>query len=226
MDASAEERYTSQLDAMLADIARLTRETAAETGRSELNTRVLDAVARVPRHLLVPPDQRAHAYENRPLAIGSGQTISQPFMVAVMTDLLDVKRADKVLEIGTGSGYQTAVLAELGARVYTIEIAEELGREAQKRLRELGYQNVVSRIGDGREGWAEHAPFDHVLVAAASSDTPGALLEQLRTGGNLVMPIGADSTCQTLYLIRKDPGGEFSKRAMFAVRFVPLTGGR
>src|SRR6185503_7082450 len=180
MDASAQDRYAAERKEMLEDIARITRESRSETGRAALSDRVMAALSRVPRHRLVPPSEEAHAYRNRPLSIGLGQTISQPFIVALMTDLLDVKVGDKVLEIGTGSGYQSAVLAELGARVYTIEIVEPLGREAAARLTELGYRNVATRIGDGYLGWPEYAPFDSIVVTAAARAVPPALVEQLK----------------------------------------------
>jgi len=225
MDASAQDRYAAERKAMLEDIARITRESRSETGRAALSEHVMAALARVPRHRLVPPSEEAHAYRNRPLSIGLGQTISQPFIVALMTDLLDVKPGEKVLEIGTGSGYQAAVLAELGAKVYTIEIVEPLGREAAKRLAELGYGAVNTRIGDGYRGWPEEAPFDSVIVTAAATDVPPALTEQLKVGGKMVIPIGASQGVQTLYLIEKHADGKLSRRAVLAVRFVPMTGG-
>jgi len=152
---------------LLEDVARMARETGAETGRTTLNPRVMEALGRVARHRLVPADDEGQAYRNSPLSIGFGQTISQPFIVALMTDLLELKAGDKVLEVGTGSGYQAAVLAELGARVYTTEIIEELGRAAQERLSALGYDAIVLRIGDGSAGWPEQAPFDGIVVTAA-----------------------------------------------------------
>jgi protein-L-isoaspartate(D-aspartate) O-methyltransferase len=159
------------------------------------------------------------------LAIGSGQTISQPFIVALMTDLMDVKPADNVLEIGTGSGYQAAVLSELARAVYTIEIVEPLGRDAAERLKRLGYRNVLAKIGDGYQGWPEYAPFDSIVVTAAAREVPPALIEQLKPGGRLVIPVGSQFGAQTLYLIEKQQDGNVTKRAMLAVRFVPLTGG-
>jgi protein-L-isoaspartate(D-aspartate) O-methyltransferase len=220
---AADDRYASERKQMLDDIARTTRDTRAETGRAELSPRVMEAIARVPRHKLVPAGDEANAYQNRPLSIGLGQTISQPFIVALMTDLLDAKPGDKILEVGTGSGYQAAVLAELGANVYTIEILEPLGREAAARLAQLGYKNVVTRIGDGYRGWPEQAPFDSIIVTAAAPDVPPALVEQLRPGGKLVIPVGQSSGAQTLYLIEKLKEGAFNRRAVLAVRFVPLT---
>jgi protein-L-isoaspartate(D-aspartate) O-methyltransferase len=183
----------------------------------------MEALARVPRHRLVPAGEVGHAYRNSALSIGLGQTISQPFIVALMTDLLDVKTGDKILEVGTGSGYQAAVLAELGANVYTIEIVEPLGREAAARLAELGYRNVVTRIGDGFRGWPEQAPFDSIIVTAAPPEVPPALIEQLKPGGRLVIPLGQSGATQTLYVIEKLKDGGVNRRAVLAVRFVPFT---
>ena len=224
MDADAQDRYAADKRAMLDDIARTTRETASETGRAALSDRVMQALARVPRHRRVSPGDERVAYRNQPLSIGSGQTISQPFIVALMTDLLDLKPGDKVLEIGTGSGYQAAVLAEAGAKVYSIEIVEPLGREAAKRLKELGYA-VETRIGDGYQGWPEHAPFDSIIVTAAPADVPPELTRQLKPGGRLVIPLGPQLGAQTLYVIEKRADGSVNRRPVLAVRFVPLTGG-
>ena len=225
MDADAQERYAAERKAMLDDIARTTRETAAETGRAALSPRVMDALSRVPRHRLVQASDERLAYRNQPLSIGLGQTISQPFIVALMTDLLEVQPGDRVLEIGTGSGYQAAVLAELGAKVFTIEIVEPLGREAAKRLKELGYSNIETRIGDGYQGWPEHAPFDSIIVTAAPADVPPELTRQLKPGGRLVIPLGPQLGTQTLYLIEKRADATLTRRPVLAVRFVPLTGG-
>ena len=224
MDAAGQDRYAAERKEMLEDIARTTRETRSETGRAELSPHVMEAIGRVPRHRLVPLGEQGSAYRNRPLAIGLGQTISQPFIVALMTDLLDARPGDKILEVGTGSGYQAAVLAELGARVYTIEILEPLGREAATRLAELGYKSVVTRIGDGYRGWPEQAPFDSIIVTAAPRDVPPALVEQLKVGGKLVIPLGESGGAQTLYVVTKQPDGTTTRRPVLAVRFVPLTG--
>jgi protein-L-isoaspartate(D-aspartate) O-methyltransferase len=224
MDASAQDRYAAERKAMLEDIASLTFQTRGETGREVLSTRVLEAIDRVPRHQLVPAAAVPQAYRNSPISIGLGQTISQPFIVALMTDLLNVKGGDKVLEIGTGSGYQAAVLAELGATVYTIEIVEQLGREAAQRLAGLGYGNVITRVGDGQRGWPQAAPFDSIIVTAASPEVPGSLTRQLKTGGRLVIPLGSQHGTQTLYLMEKQPDGTLTRSAILAVRFVPLTG--
>lgn len=225
MDASAQDRYAVERKQMLEEIARTTRETQVETGRSALSERVMAALGRVPRHRLVPPGEEPHAYRNRPLAIGLGQTISQPFIVALMTDLLDVRPGDKVLEIGTGSGYQAAVLAELGAQVYTIEILEPLAKEAATRLAGLGYSKIATRVGDGHRGWPEQAPFDSIIVTAAATEIPPALVEQLKVGAKLVIPVGASQGVQTLYLLEKQPDGKVTRREILSVRFVPLTGG-
>ena len=225
MDAQAQDRYAADRKAMLDDIARTTRETASETGRATLSDAVMKALARVPRHRLVSASDERFAYRNQPLSIGLGQTISQPFIVALMTDLLEVKAGDKVLEIGTGSGYQAAVLAELGAKVFTIEIVEPLGREAATRLKALGYSSVETRIGDGYRGWPEQAPFDSIIVTAAPSDVPPELTRQLKPGGRLVIPLGPQLGAQTLYVVDKREDGSVTRRAVLAVRFVPLTGG-
>ncbi len=223
MTAAAQDPYAAQRMRMLEEIARHTRETRLETGRAALSERVMAAMAKVPRHRFVQAIEERSAYHDRPLPIGSGQTISQPFIVALMTDLMDVKPADKVLEIGTGSGYQAAVLAELAATVYTIEIVEPLGREAAERLRALGYRNIVVKIGDGYQGWPEHAPFDSIMVTAAAREVPQPLIDQLKPGGRLVIPVGSQSGGQTLYLMEKQLDGQISRRAVLAVRFVPLT---
>ena len=224
MDSSAQDRFEAERRQMVDEIARIARETQRETGRASLSPRVMDAMRRVQRHRLVPRGEQANAYRDSPLAIGLGQTISQPFIVALMTDLAEVKPGDKVLEVGTGSGYQAAVLAELGARVYTIEIVEPLGREAAARLAELGYTGVSTRIGDGYAGWPEHAPFDSIVVTAAARNVPPALVEQLKPGGRLVIPVGESGGAQTLYAIDKKPDGKTDRRAVLGVRFVPLTG--
>jgi protein-L-isoaspartate(D-aspartate) O-methyltransferase len=224
MDANAQDRYDAERKAMLDEIARTTAETRNETGRAKLSDRVMEALRRVPRHRLVPAGEETRAYRNQPLSIGLGQTISQPFIVALMTDLLEVKPGDKVLEVGTGSGYQAAVLAELGASVYTIEILDALGREAAARLKALGYASVSTRIGDGYRGWPEHAPFDSIIVTAAPRDVPPALVEQLKVGGRLVIPLGESGDVQNLYVMQKQPDGKLARKPVLAVRFVPFTG--
>jgi protein-L-isoaspartate(D-aspartate) O-methyltransferase len=224
MGAGAQDDHAAQRRQMAGEIACMTRDTRLETGRAALGERTMAAMAKVPRHLFVPPGSERDAYSNRPLAIGLGQTISQPFIVALMTDLMEPEPTDRVLEIGTGSGYQAAVLAELAGTVYTVEIVEPLGREAPTRFRTLGYRNIISRIGDGHQGWAEHAPFDAIMVTAAARELPAALMAQLKPGGRLVIPIGMPSGVQTLYLYNKGADGSWTRRAVLAVRFVPLTG--
>lgn len=221
--AASQDAYTVPHKQMLDDIERLVRETQRETGRSALSERVRAALAKVPRHRFVPPDEERSAYHNRPLPIGSGQTISQPFIVALMTDVMEIKPTDRVLEIGTGSGYQAAVLAELAHTVYTIEIIESLAREAAARFKTLGYRNIIAKAGDGYQGWPEHAPFDSIMVTAAARDIPQPLIDQLKPGGRLVIPIGSQLGGQTLVVVEKQPDGKLSKRDILAVRFVPLT---
>jgi len=218
-----QDAYAAQRRAMVGTIAAIAVESRSETGREHLSDSVMAAMAKVPRHRFVPAEIEAIAYANRPLPIGYGQTISQPFIVALMTDLAEIQPADKVLEVGTGSGYQAAVLAELAHKVYTIEIVEPLGREAAQRLQALGYRNVVTKIGDGYGGWPENAPFDAIIVTAAASKVPAPLIEQLKPGGRLAIPTGGRSGVQTLWLIRKNQDGTVTRRAVLAVRFVPLT---
>ena len=223
--ASAQDNYTAARAKMVDEIAAMARDTAAETGRSAFSFRVMNAMARVERQRFVAQGDEAYAYRNSPLGIGNGQTISQPYIVALMTDLLDLNGGEKVLEIGTGSGYQAAVLAELAAAVYTIEIIEPLGRVAAQRLSAAGYRNVVTRIGDGYQGWPEAAQFDAILVTAAALAVPPALIDQLKPGGKLVIPVGSQGSHQELLMITKAADGRTQTRRVLAVRFVPLTGG-
>ena len=192
-----------------------------ELGKAALDARVLAAMLRVPRHLFVPEPLAGLSYDDRPLPIGFDKTISQPFMCALMTDLLDLAPGDAVLEVGTGLGYQTAILAELAAQVWSVEIVEELAEGAETRLVQLGYGNLEIRVGDGSRGWVEHAPYDKILVAAASEEVPEALLEQLKPGGRLVMPLGPESA-QELTLLGKGGDGEIRKRGILPVRFTRL----
>ena len=198
-------------------------ETRSETGLGAMSPAVRNALGKVERHRLVPPGEASRAYRNYPLPIGSGQTISQPFIVALMTEFMDVKPDDRVLEIGTGSGYQAAVLAELAKTVYTIEIIEALAQVAAARFQTLGYRNIVTRTGDGWHGWPEQAPFDAIMVTAAGKDIPQPLLDQLKPGGRLVIPVGSQSGAQTLMVVEKKPDGTTSRRNILGVRFVPLT---
>ena len=228
MDAQAQDGYELQRKRMVEEIAALTRETRGETGRAAFSERVMAAMAKVPRHEFVPDGEKRNAYANRPLPLGLGQTISQPYIVALMTDLMGVKPGDRVLEIGTGSGYQAAVLSEVAGTVYTVEIVEPLAREAQERFTRLGYRNIVARTGDGYRGWPEHAPFDSIMVTAAPREVPQPLIDQLRPGGRLVVPVGSQASGQSLLLIEKQADGTVTRRHVLAVRFVPLTdkGGR
>ena len=220
--SAADDPYSSQRMRMMAEIAAIARETDGATGRPTLRKAVMSVMARVPRHRFVPLLQQPFAYENRALPIGEGQTISQPFLVALMTDLLDPKLGDTVLEVGTGSGYQAAVLAELVAKVYTIEIVEPLGRQAMQLLKDLGYSNVQARIGDGYNGWPEAAPFDSIIVTAAPAEIPTPLIDQLKRGGRMVIPGGA-SDMQYLLLVEKLADGTTTTKRTLPVRFVPFT---
>src|SRR5690606_24349151 len=212
-----------QRNAMVDDIARMARALSRNTGKDELDERVLRAMAKVPRHEFAPEAFRARAYENRPLPIGEGQTISQPFIVALMTDLAGVDAHSVVLEIGTGAGNQAAILAGLAGRVQTIEIVEPRGRRAAETLERLGYDNVFVRIGDGYRGWPEAAPFDAIVVTAAPDEVPRPLLEQLAPRGRLVIPVGAPGAVQSLRLIEKDAEGRLTERDVLPVAFVPFT---
>jgi protein-L-isoaspartate(D-aspartate) O-methyltransferase len=200
------------------------RDTSLYLDKEALDPRVMTAIARVPRHEFVPAAQRPRAYINRPLPIGHGQTISQPYIVALMSDLIKPQADDRVLELGTGSGYQAAILAELTGQVYSMEIIEVLGEQATERLSRLGYDNVTTRIGDGYYGWEEHAPFDAIVVTAAASHVPPPLVAQLKPGGRMVIPVGSRFLTQQLVLIEKDPGGQLITRQILPVKFVPLTG--
>ncbi len=204
--------------------ARMVREQLAAPGRDITNARVLEVMGRVPRHEFVPAALRVHAYSDRPLPIGYDQTISQPFIVAFMTEKLDPRPTDKVLEIGTGSGYQAAVLACLVSNVYTIEILEPLARRAEADLKRLGYTNVFVRVGDGYKGWPEAAPFDAIIVTCAPDHVPRPLIEQLKGGGRMIIPVGPPGH-QELYLLEKK-GSRIEQRAVLPVRFVPMTGER
>lgn len=199
--------------------------TSSYSGMPTLSPGVIAAMEKVERHRFVPAAVAAFAYLNRPLPIGHGQTISQPFIVALMTDLMKVQAGDRVLEIGTGSGYQAAVLSELVGSVYSIEIIEPLGLEAGERLQSLGYRNVETRVGDGYYGWPEAAPFDAIIVTAAASHVPPPLLKQLKPGGRMVIPLGTQFMTQSLMLVEKHKNGSVTTRQILPVAFVPLTGG-
>ena len=207
---------------MVLEIAQMARETAGATGRAAFSAGVMGAIGRVERHRLVPPAQVPLAYRNHPLPIGGGQTISQPYIVALSTELVDPQPHHVVLDIGTGSGYQAAVLAELVRRVYSVEIIESLGLEARDRLAALGYRNIEIRIGDGNAGWEDKGPFDAIVVAAAAPRIPPALVAQLKPGGRMVVPVGAHPQAQDLMLVEKRADGSIAARSVLPVRFVPL----
>jgi protein-L-isoaspartate(D-aspartate) O-methyltransferase len=222
---AATEDRAAERNAMVTLISGMVAETAEFIGKDRLDAAVLDAMRTVPRHEFVPQDERDNAYANRPLSIGYGQTISQPYIVALMTDLLEVGPDASVLEVGTGSGYQAAVLSRLVARVSTIEIVPQLGERARGVLQRLGYDNVEVRIGDGYYGWEERAPFDAIIVTAAASHVPPPLIRQLKPGGRMLIPVGSRFMVQELLLVEKSAAGEVSTRQILPVAFVPLTGG-
>lgn len=211
----------NMVEEVLAEVAA----SSPYSGRDTLSPAVITAMKKVERHHFVPTWLSMFAYLNRPLPIGYGQTISQPLIVALMTDLLQLKEGDKVLEIGTGSGYQAAVLAEIVKSVYSIEIIEPLGKEAAERLKSLGYSNVEVRLGDGYYGWPETAPFDAIIVTAAASHVPPPLLKQLKPGGRMLIPLGAHFMTQYLMVVEKQADGSVTSRQIVPVSFVPLTGG-
>jgi protein-L-isoaspartate(D-aspartate) O-methyltransferase len=213
---------TSQQD-LIAEIAQDARDTAKLTGRERFDARVLAALRTVRREAFVPRSLAARAYVNAPLPIGAGQTISQPYIVALMTDLLDLRPDHHVLEVGTGSGYQAAVLAELAATVCSVEVIPELADRAAAALAAEGYGRVALRTGDGAQGWPERAPFDAIIVTAAARAVPPALVEQVRPGGRLVIPVGEAHGEQELRLLHKDAAGNVTSRSVLAVAFVPLT---
>jgi protein-L-isoaspartate(D-aspartate) O-methyltransferase len=221
-DGSPADR-AGEREALLREIQAEMRETAAWTGPTTLSPRVLTALRQVPRHEFVPAASQDSAYANCPLPIGSGQTISQPYIVALMTELADVAPGDRVLEVGTGCGYQAAVLAELASRVYTIETVPSLASEARDRLARLGYANVEVREGDGWAGWPEQSPFDAILVTAAAREIPPPLVAQLAPGGKLVLPVGDTPFSQHLLLVEKDAEGNAKECGILPVAFVPLT---
>lgn len=225
-EAVAAQDYTRQRSELLEQVRADVRYTRRELGKDRLAEKVFDVLGKVPRHEFVPPEYRRYAYQNRPLPIGYGQTISQPYIVAIMTDMLEPDSDDVVLEVGTGSAYQAAVLAELVRKVYTIEIIPELGEQARGRLERLGYDNVVTRVGDGYYGWKEHAPFDSIIVTAAAGHVPPPLIEQLRPGGRMVIPVGSPFSVQHLMLLTKGADGSIQSRQVMPVAFVPLTGQR
>ena len=211
---------------MLQAIRASVRDSADYTGRSELSEPVMSAMAAVPREEFVLPAYRHLAYRNTPLPIAAGQTISQPLIVALMTELLEPQETDVILEVGTGSGYQAAILSGLVKHVYSIEIIEELADSAEQTLRRLNYDNVTVRAGDGYAGWPEQAPFDGIIVTAAAEHLPPPLLKQLKPGGKLVIPVGEHRGYQELLVVEVDAEGEVQRKSVLPVRFVPLTGDR
>jgi protein-L-isoaspartate(D-aspartate) O-methyltransferase len=211
---------------MVSEVDAMYAETRSETGLGAMSPAVRNALGKVERHRLVPPGEASRAYRNHPLPIGNGQTISQPYIVALSTDLLGVDKTSVVLEVGTGSGYQAAVLAETVSQVYSIELIEPLGRAAQKRLEELRYGNIEIRIGDGYAGWPERAPFDGILVTAAAPRVPQALVDQLKPGGRMVIPVGGEGEIQYLKLLTKRADGGLDEKRVLPVRFVPLVPGK
>lgn len=221
MKPMTEEHFAVLRRHMVELIAIHTDLSSDELGKDALDTRVLEAMLRVRRHLFVPEPLATIAYQDTPLPIGFGKTISQPFIAALMTDLLAPERRDTVLEVGTGLGYQAALLAELAGAVWSVDVVEEFATEAESLLGRLGYSNVGIRVGDGSRGWAEHAPFDKIIVTAASERPPAALLDQLKPGGRLVMPVGP-SEAQLLTVIDKDAVGDTETRELIPVRFSRL----
>lgn len=212
------------LEVLLEEIREEIRDTREFTGRPVLEPRVIEALRAVPRHAFVPEELQDSAYANHPLPIGHGQTISQPYIVALMTDLIQPRAESIVLEVGTGSGYQAAILSRLVKQVYSLEIVEALAEQAHGRLQRLGYGNVEVRAGNGHFGWPEHAPYDAIMVTAAAPRIPPALIEQLGPGGILVMPVGDRYFGQELLVLGKDEQGRLEERRVLPVAFVPLTG--
>ena len=219
------DEYTQQRQKMVSDIEDDVEITAKYINKESFNTSVLQAMNTVPRHEFVPAQLRDEAYENRPLPIGFGQTISQPYIVALMTALLQPEPDHRVLEIGTGSGYQAAVLSQLVAKVYSIEIIEQLGKSTKQLLTRLDYDNIETRIADGYNGWPKHAPFDSIIVTAAISHIPPPLVQQLKKGGRLLIPVGTRFQTQYLTLVEKGKQGKVTTRQLLPVIFVPFTGG-
>jgi protein-L-isoaspartate(D-aspartate) O-methyltransferase len=220
----ADPDYPEARERMVETIRSLAESDRAPLGSVGIDQSVLAVMQQVPRHEFVPEEVREEAYENRPLPIGYGQTISQPYIVALMTDLLDPDKGDIVLEVGTGSGYQAAVLAPLVDRVYTIEIVRPLAERASARLDALGYDDVTVRQGDGYYGWRDHAPYDGIIVTAAASHIPPPLIDQLKPDGRMIIPVGPAFMAQNLILVEKDGQGQVHTRVLLPVAFVPLVG--
>ena len=224
-DPFAPASFASDRRRLADEVADDFRRTQNWTGRARPSAQVLNALLRVPRHAFVPSDLQVSAYVNRPLAIGHGQTISQPYIVALMTDLLDLQGGETVLEIGTGSGYQAAVLAEIAGLIHTVEFVADLSRTAEAALARCGYRNVRFRIGDGRLCWPEAAPYRAIMVTAAAETVPDSLLEQLAPGGRMILPVGKTNGPQNLIRVRRDETGRIVRDTILSVAFVPLVGG-
>jgi protein-L-isoaspartate(D-aspartate) O-methyltransferase len=218
------QNYFAERQQLIQEIREDVSLTSIYLGKSALSPGVIQALESVPRHEFVPEKEKRYAYQNRPLPIGHGQTISQPYIVAIMTDLLEPMATDKLLEVGTGSGYQAAILAEVVDKVYTIEIIEPLAEEADQRLQRLGYTNIHTRIGDGYYGWESEGPFDGIVVTAAAGHIPPPLIAQLKPGGRMMIPVGSRFMIQQLLLVTKQKDGTIKTRQILPVRFVPLTG--
>lgn len=221
--ADAADEYQQQRAQLIGAIEQNVQNTSTYLDKDKLDPRVLQAMSKVLRHEFVPEAEKRYAYENRPLPIGYGQTISQPYIVAIMTDLMKLEPGDRVLEIGTGSGYQAAVLAELVQEVYSIEIIGDLARRARTVLDQQGYEKIKTRVGDGYYGWQEQAPFDAIVVTAAADHVPPPLIKQLKPGGRMLIPVGSRFMTQQLILVTKS-GDDITTRLLLPVRFVPLTG--
>jgi protein-L-isoaspartate(D-aspartate) O-methyltransferase len=220
----AADSYSTARQRMIRLIEQDVRETSLYLDKAHLDPRVIEVMGQVQRHQFVPLAVREKAYENRPLPIGYGQTISQPYIVAIMTDLISPEPEAQALEVGTGSGYQAAVLSHLVRKVYTMEIVEPLGKQAIERLERLGYDNIEVSIADGYYGWETHAPFDIIIVTAAASHIPPPLIKQLKPGGKMIIPVGSRFMTQQLILIEKEADEQTTLRQILPVRFVPLTG--
>ena len=218
--------YAAQRARMVSEVEAMYAETRSETGIAAMSPAVRKAMGKVERHRLIPASETGRAYRNHPLPIGQGQTISQPYIVALSTDLLNLKPTDSVLEVGTGSGYQAAVLAEIVSQVYSVELLEPLARTAEANLKDLQYRNVSIRFGDGYKGWPEKAPFDGIVVTAAAPQVPRALLEQLKPGGRMVSPVGGEGEVQVLKLVTRRADGGVDEKRVLPVRFVPLVPGK
>jgi len=226
MGEAQSQDFAAQRAGMVAEDDAMYAETKSETGLAAMSPAVRAAMGKVERHRLVADGHRGAAYRNHPLPIGGGQTISQPYIVALSTDLLNLKGGEIVLDVGTGSGYQAAILAEIASRVFSIEIIDSLGKAAAKRLQELGYGNIEVKIGDGYKGWPEKGPFDGIVVTAAAPQVPRALVEQLKPGGRMVIPVGGSGDIQYLKLLVKRADGGYDEKGILPVRFVPLVPGK